>query len=308
MNTEPVSGRVPVLLFGLCGIWMVGLGLYFMFLRPPLLPEDYQYMGVSPSDLRSVLPGLESWTRHVFTVMGGFMIGAGILTMLVSVNPPFLRTKTAWSGLAWVGMFTVGVMSLTNFQIDSDFKWLLLIPCLLWLGGLLSLFFWLRSGSVPDLSRHSESSVYIPASPEKVFGFVDDPSCLASHMSQSSWMMGGGKMSLELDEGHGQKIGSRIAMSGKAFGIPLSLEEVVIERDPPNRKVWETISPPNLLVIGRYRMGFQIISEGSGSLLRVFIHYSLLDTWLGVLFGDIYARWCTKQMAADSRRHFRSAK
>ena len=30
----------------------------------------------------------------------------------------------------------VGTMGLTNFQLNSDFKWLLLIPSLLWIIGL----------------------------------------------------------------------------------------------------------------------------------------------------------------------------
>ncbi len=44
--------------------------------------------------------------------------------------------KRTWIVLALAGLFTVGTMSLTNFQLDSDFKWLLLIPSLLWIIGL----------------------------------------------------------------------------------------------------------------------------------------------------------------------------
>ena len=36
--------EISVLIFIACGIWMVLLGLYFMFLRPSLLPEDLHYM------------------------------------------------------------------------------------------------------------------------------------------------------------------------------------------------------------------------------------------------------------------------
>jgi hypothetical protein len=84
-------------------------------------------------------------------------------------------------------------------------------------------------------------------------------------------------------------------MTGRVFGLPLSLEEAVTERDPPHRKVWETIGRPQLLVIGNYRMGFEIKPQGTGSLLRVFIDYTLPKArparWLGRLFSQYYARW-----------------
>ena len=119
-----------------CGIWLIGLGLYFIFLRPPLLPEDFRYMGISPGEIQSAMPGLERWLHRVFTVMGGFMTGAGVLTISVALNAPAGREKWTWIVLAFAGLFTVGTMSLTNFQLNSEFKWLLLMPFLLWVIGL----------------------------------------------------------------------------------------------------------------------------------------------------------------------------
>ena len=123
-------------IFVACGIWLIGLGLYFMFLRPALLPEDLRYMGSSLGEIQSATPGLERWTHRVFTVMGGFMTGAGMLTILVTVKTSAVREKWTWIVLALAGLFTVGAMSLTYFQLNSDFKWLLLIPSLLWVIGL----------------------------------------------------------------------------------------------------------------------------------------------------------------------------
>lgn len=54
---------------------MVGLGVYFVALRPPLLPEDARYIGATLPEIQAAVPGLERWLRHVFTVMGGFMVG-----------------------------------------------------------------------------------------------------------------------------------------------------------------------------------------------------------------------------------------
>jgi hypothetical protein len=141
---QPVEQRklrpsISVIIFIACGIWLLGLGLYFLFLRPPLLPEDLRYIGTSPSEIQSSMPGLERWLHRVFTVMGGFMTGAGLLTILVARNTSDLRRTSTWAVLALVGLFTVGTMSLTNFQLNSDFKWLLLTPSVLWIMGLVFL-------------------------------------------------------------------------------------------------------------------------------------------------------------------------
>lgn len=160
------------------------------------------------------------------------------------------------------------------------------------------------------LSHHEEASAVVTARTEQVFAFVDDHAQFSSHMSKSSWMMAGSRMEIELDPDRGQTVGSRIRLSGRLFGIPLSVAEVVTERTPPHRKVWATIDSPKLLVIGHYRMGFEIKPQLHGSLLRVFIDYALPDTliarWLGRLLGSYYARWCTQRMVTDTVRHFLS--
>jgi hypothetical protein len=132
--------RTPVfeLIFIVCGIWLIGLGLYFAILRPALLPEDLRYIGASVQDIQATTPGIVGWLHRVFTVMGGFIMGAGVLLIAVAMNASQMRKSVTMTVLALAGVFTVGLMSLTNFQLNSDFKWLLLIPLLLWLAGLIS--------------------------------------------------------------------------------------------------------------------------------------------------------------------------
>ena len=157
--------------------------------------------------------------------------------------------------------------------------------------------------------RHREASAFIAGSPERVFAFIDDHSRLSSHMSQSSWMMGGGEMRVELDERKGQAVGSHIRIVGTAFGLHLFLDEIVTRRDPPTHKQLETVGNPRLLVIGSYAMGVEISADGTGSHLRVFIDYDLprgpLTRWLGVCFAGLYARWCVTQMLEEASRRFR---
>lgn len=88
---------------------------------------------------------------------------------------------------------------------------------------------------------HDETTALAHAPAARVFAYLDDPKALAAHMGESSKMMMGSRMSIDLDAGDGRMIGSKIRMQGSMMGIPLSLEEVITERQAPGRKVWETI-------------------------------------------------------------------
>ena len=161
------------------------------------------------------------------------------------------------------------------------------------------------------LTHRHETSAMVRAPADRVCTHVDDQARLSSHMSESSWMMGGGRMEIQFDEGLGKKVGSRIRLAGRVFGVELSVEEIVTERDPPHRKVWETTGSPKLLVIGRYRMGFQLSPHGEDSILRVFIEYTLPAKaparWLGLLLAGYYAGWCTRRMVDDAVKYFESS-
>ena len=130
-KTQPVS---TWMLAG-CGIWLIALGLYFAVLRPPLLPEDPRFMGTTLAQIRADVPGLENWLKRVFTVMGGFMAGAGVLTVLLATTMRLRLRGTSWA-MALSGALTVGLMSATNFALHSDFRWVLLLPALVWLAAL----------------------------------------------------------------------------------------------------------------------------------------------------------------------------
>lgn len=158
--------------------------------------------------------------------------------------------------------------------------------------------------------RHVEATAIVEASPEAVFSFVDDHSRFSSHMSESSWMMAGSRMSVQLDAAGGRAVGSHIRLSGRVLGVQLFLDEVVTRRVPPAEKVWQTVGPLRLIVIGSYTMGIAIAADGERSRLRVFIDYELpsgsATRWLGWLFSGPYARWCVNQMVNGVVAHFRA--
>jgi hypothetical protein len=153
---------------------------------------------------------------------------------------------------------------------------------------------------------HHSSEVDVSLVPAVLFAALDDHKRLASHMEKPSLMTAGASMRITTDARHGQAVGSVISMSGQVLGLRLALDEIVIEREPPFKKVWATRGQPRLLVIDGYRMGFTISPRQGGSHLVVFIDYGLprhgFARWLGRLFGKAYAGWCTRRMVADAAR------
>jgi hypothetical protein len=154
---------------------------------------------------------------------------------------------------------------------------------------------------------HHESRVALKAPVEAVFAHLDDFEKLSAHMERSSGMMLGSSMDISTDDRHGRAVGSQIIMRGKVLGLPLSLREVVTQREPPLRKAWETVET-HLAVIGQYRLGFELEPSAASCRLRVFIDYDhapgFFGRWLGRTLGKTYARWCTQQMVGDAAKEF----
>ena len=104
----------------------MALGLYFVFLRPPLLPEDALYMGTTLAAVQSTTPGLFEWLRRVFWVMGGYMFATGLLTLYVACTTFRARVRGSADIAVLAGATSIGLMAVVNFAIASDFKWLIL--------------------------------------------------------------------------------------------------------------------------------------------------------------------------------------
>ena len=118
----------------------MGLGLYFIFLRPPLLPEDPRFMGTTLAEIHATVPGLLIWLRRVFWVMGGFMFTTGLLFSYLAITTFQQSARGARSIVTLAGLTSVVWMAVVNFMINSDFKWLLLAFSLPWILALLLLW------------------------------------------------------------------------------------------------------------------------------------------------------------------------
>jgi len=133
MNAEhPPRVAVAGWLFVACGAWLIGLGCYFIFVRPALLPEDLRYAAANLDALQAAAPGIRKWLDLVFTVMGGFMAGAGVLVIYIATCVLPWRLAGALPAMLLAGVLTVGLMSAVNFALESDFRWLLAAPPLAW--------------------------------------------------------------------------------------------------------------------------------------------------------------------------------
>ncbi len=128
MNFQRIATRLLVL----GGVILMGMGFYFAFLRPPLLPEDTRFMGATIGQIQTTLPGLAPWLARVFGVLGGYMFATGLLTVYVAATGFKAGRLGPLAVIAVSGFASIGWMAITNFAIDSDFKWTLLAFALPW--------------------------------------------------------------------------------------------------------------------------------------------------------------------------------
>lgn len=64
--------------------------------------------------------------------MGALLFTCGLLTFYLALTAFRARARGAWGVITLAGFASVGWMTVVNFLIDSDFKWLLLILPVLW--------------------------------------------------------------------------------------------------------------------------------------------------------------------------------
>jgi hypothetical protein len=126
LGSNGTRSRLSAVALTIGGVILIGLGCYFIFIRPALLPEDPRFMGTTLQQIQTTVPGLLLWLPRVFWVMGGYMVSTGVLTCYLARTS--FRSRAP--GAVWVaalgGLTSIGLMVLVNFIIDSDFKWLLL--------------------------------------------------------------------------------------------------------------------------------------------------------------------------------------
>ena len=115
MNGNRRSG----LLLTLLGALTIGTGLYFVLLRPAMLPEDLRFVGANgPIDA-----AMAEWLRVVFRTWGGFLVGFGLV--LGAVGAFALTARWQWMrwGIAAGIALAFGQFLASNVELKSDFLW-----------------------------------------------------------------------------------------------------------------------------------------------------------------------------------------
>jgi hypothetical protein len=147
------------------GASLVLMGLYFILLRPALLPEDLRYIGISQAQLETDAPHLISWLTHVFRVVGGYIAATGIAMIALALTSFRAHERVAAAGVLAAGLISIGLMTIVNFQINSDFRWVLLAFALVWACSLGAFWFegllpasaiatvWQKSGCTREMYR-----------------------------------------------------------------------------------------------------------------------------------------------------------
>jgi hypothetical protein len=141
MNPESKPWTPSSIVLILAGVTLIGVGVYFILLRPPLLPEDIRYMDLPAAQLDILRPRLELWLTHVFRVMGGYVLATGVLAVTLAATAFRAHQTGAAIGVLVGGAASIGWMAVVNFMIGSDFKWVLLGMALLWACSLVLFWF-----------------------------------------------------------------------------------------------------------------------------------------------------------------------
>jgi hypothetical protein len=109
-------------LLATCGVILMAVGLYFILLRPALLPEDLRYTHASLREIRAELPGLLVWLPKVYWVLGGYIFTTGFLTLYIALTTFRVAVRRPVAIMVLAGLSSIGGMTVVNVLIDSAFR------------------------------------------------------------------------------------------------------------------------------------------------------------------------------------------
>jgi hypothetical protein len=112
--------RVGAFVLLVLGVLTLGVGAYFAFFRPPLLPEDIRLIGVDP---RLLPPTMLDWLRIVFQTWAGFVLGFGVLILANAGYMLTARTALLRWGVALALLVAFGRFLASNILVRSDYLW-----------------------------------------------------------------------------------------------------------------------------------------------------------------------------------------
>jgi hypothetical protein len=130
---------VSATVLALIGLVLVALGIFLILVRPSfvLLPEDIRFTQLSPEQLRLMNGHLFDWIGLVFRSWGAFMAGFGTLISFTAWGAYRRGDRSAWLTLAVGGIVPLSIFLLVNLALGSDFRWLIALMLVAYVGALL---------------------------------------------------------------------------------------------------------------------------------------------------------------------------
>ena len=113
---DALSGILLLLL----GLLTMGTAVFFLVLRPALLPEDIRHTGIDPGTLP---PAFLEWLGTVFRTWGGFIAGFGVLLLGIGGFLLSGRARCLYWATAIGAVVAFGRFLFSNILLDSDFLW-----------------------------------------------------------------------------------------------------------------------------------------------------------------------------------------
>jgi hypothetical protein len=152
------------------------------------------------------------------------------------------------------------------------------------------------------ISRHRTYDAPI----SDVFEKLDDLGVTGTHMTQSSSMMMGNKLSLTYLSSNRTGPNSKYRWQGMMMGLPMDFTVVVTKWVRDREKVWETIGETKLIIYSWYRMRLEVSSTSTGTNATLSITYkrpaSFFLKILSYLVADLYCIWCLNTMLNDASK------
>ena len=149
-------------------------------------------------------------------------------------------------------------------------------------------------------------SILIHSTPAKVFAQMDDFSKTGMHMTESSMMMMGSKLTLKQLSTDGTGIGASYRWYGKMMGMTMDFSETVTKWEQNILKEWETVGEAKIIIMSWYRMWFEISPTENGTLAKISISYLPPKEWyykiLSFFFATWYCNWCLNNMLNDTKK------
>ncbi len=100
------------------GVLTLGTAIYFLFMRPPMLPEDARFTATT---LDALSPRSGDWLTIIFHTMGGFIAGFGIVLAAIGVYLLTGAPRILRGGAALALVVAFGRFLFSNILLRSDF-------------------------------------------------------------------------------------------------------------------------------------------------------------------------------------------